>query len=59
MTPDLDTVIEASPPMDGAPFEVNVRDLDGTRFVSVSGEVDLSLLTRSPKCWADNESLWT
>jgi hypothetical protein len=43
MTHDLDTVNEASPPIDGAQFEVNVRDLDGTRFVSVSGEVDLSV----------------
>jgi len=36
-------VNEASPPIDGAPVEVNVRDLDGTRFVTVSGEVDLSV----------------
>jgi len=43
MTHDLDTVNEASPPIDGAQFEVKVRDLDGTRFVSVSGEVDLSV----------------
>ena len=32
---------EASPPIDGAPFEVSVRDLDGTRFVTVIGEIDL------------------
>jgi anti-anti-sigma factor len=41
---DWDTeVSEASPPIDGAPVEVNVRDLNGTRFVTVSGEVDLSV----------------
>ena len=34
---------EASLPIDGAPFELSVRDLDGTRFVTVSGEVDLSV----------------
>lgn len=32
-----------SPPIDGAPFELSVRDLDGTRFVTVSGEVDPSV----------------
>jgi anti-sigma B factor antagonist len=36
-------VNEASPPIDGAPFELSVRDLDGTRFVTVSGEVDMSV----------------
>jgi anti-anti-sigma factor len=37
------TVKEASPPIDGAPFDLSVRDLDGTRFVTVSGEVDVSV----------------
>jgi anti-sigma B factor antagonist len=37
------TLKDASPPVDGAPFELNVRDLDGTRFVTVSGEVELSV----------------
>jgi anti-sigma B factor antagonist len=36
-------VNEAIPPIDGAPFELSVRDLDGTRFVTVSGEVDMSV----------------
>jgi anti-anti-sigma factor len=36
-------VNEASPPIDGAPFELSVRDLDGTRFVTVTGEVDMSV----------------
>jgi anti-sigma B factor antagonist len=36
-------VNEANPPIDGAPFELSVRDLDGTRFVTVNGEVDMSV----------------
>jgi anti-anti-sigma factor len=44
MTHDLDRQIsEAVPPIDGAPFELSVRDLDGIRFVTVSGEVDMSV----------------
>jgi anti-anti-sigma regulatory factor len=35
-------VKEASPAIDGAPF-VPVSDLEGTRFVTVSGEVDMSV----------------
>ena len=34
---------EASPPIDGAPFVASVQDVDGTRFVTISGEVDMSV----------------
>ena len=34
---------EGNPPIDGAPFDLSVRDLDGTRFITVSGEVDIAV----------------
>ena len=34
---------EGTRPIDGAPFDLSVRDLDGTRFVTVSGEVDTAV----------------
>ena len=34
---------DSTPPIDGTQFEINVRDMDGMRFVTVSGEVDLSV----------------
>jgi anti-anti-sigma factor len=32
-----------SDPPEGAPFEVSTQDVNGTRFVTVSGEVDMSV----------------
>ena len=33
-----------SEPTEGAPFEVSTQDVNGTRFVTVSGEVDMPVV---------------
>lgn len=34
---------EERDPIEGAPFDLSIRDLDGTRFVTVTGEIDLAV----------------